>query len=431
MLNPRLLRNDFERVAAALKRRGVEFDRHTYLHAEERRKALQVEVEALHNESRLNAKAVGAAKAKGEDAGELLQAGAGVKRKLEALEGELATALATLDEILSGVPNLPDAAAPDGKDESDNVELRRRGEPPDFRFDVKDHAAVAEGLGLMDAEAGAKLAGSRFTVLFGELAKLQRALTRLMLDLHVERHGYREVYVPYVANAGCLHGAGQLPKFEEDLFALSAGGFYLIPTAEVPLTNLCRDVILEEADLPVKFVSHTPCFRSEAGSYGKDVRGLIRQHQFEKVELVQIVRAGDSAAALEELTGHAEAVLQALELPYRVVELCAGDLGFASARTYDLEVWLPAQGCYREISSCSNMTDFQARRIKARVRIEKDKGKGKTELVHTLNGSGLAVGRTLVALLENFQDEQGRVRLPAALVPYMDGREVIEGVPGR
>lgn len=427
MLDPKLLRGDFERVAAALKRRGVEFDRVTYLQAEERRKTLQVEVEALHNESRLNAKAVGAAKSAGEDARELLRSGAELKRKLEVLEDKLAKARETLEAALSGVPNLPDAAVPDGKDESDNVERLRWGEPPDFRFDVKDHVEIAEGLGLIDAGAAAKLAGSRFTVLFGELAKLQRAVTRFMLDLHVGRHGYREVYVPYVANAGCLHGTGQLPKFEEDLFALAAGDFYLIPTAEVPLTNLCRDSILEEADLPAKFVAHTPCFRSEAGSYGKDVRGLIRQHQFEKVELVQVVRREDSPAALEELTGHAEAVLQALELPYRVVELCAGDLGFASARTYDLEVWLPAQRCYREISSCSNMTDFQARRIKARMRASK----GKTELVHTLNGSGLAVGRTLVALLENFQDEQGCVRLPAALIPYMDGRGVIEPAAGR
>ena len=426
MLDSKLLRGDFERVAAALKRRGVEFDRRTYLQAEERRKTLQVEVEALHNESRLNAKAVGAAKSAGEDVRELLQSGADLKRRLEVLESELTRAQEALEATLSNLPNLPDAAVPDGKDESDNVEKLRWGEPPEFPFDAKDHVAVAEGLGLMDAGVAVKLAGSRFTVLFGELAKLQRALIRFMLDLHVGRHGYREVYVPYIANADCLHGTGQLPKFEEDLFALDAGDSYLIPTAEVPLTNLCRDSILEEADLPMKFVAHTPCFRSEAGSYGKDARGLIRQHQFEKVELVQIVRRAGSPAALDELTGHAEAVLQALELPYRVVELCAGDLGFASAKTYDLEVWLPGQRCYREISSCSNMTDFQARRIKARVRTSK----GKTELVHTLNGSGLAVGRTLVALLENFQDEQGRVHLPAALAPYMDGRDVLEPVAG-
>ena len=426
MLDSKLLRGDFERVAAALKRRGVEFDRRTYLQAEEQRKALQVEVEALHNESRLNAKAVGAAKSAGEDVCELLQSGADLKRRLETLESELTKAQEALEATLLNLPNLPDAAVPDGKDESDNVEKLRWGEPPEFPFDAKDHVAIAEGLGLMDAEVAVKLAGSRFTVLFGELAKLQRALIRFMLDLHVGRHGYREVYVPYIANADCLHGTGQLPKFEEDLFALGAGNFYLIPTAEVPLTNLCRDSILEEADLPMKFVTHTPCFRSEAGSYGKDVRGLIRQHQFEKVELVQIVRREDSPAALDELTGHAEAVLQALELPYRVVELCAGDLGFASAKTYDLEVWLPGQRCYREISSCSNMTDFQARRIKARMRT----GKGKIDLVHTLNGSGLAVGRTLIALLENFQDEQGCVHLPAALAPYMDGRDVFEPVAG-
>ncbi len=422
MLDPKLLRTDHESVVAALRRRGFGFDREAYRKAEERRKRGQVEVEELKNQSRLNAKAVGAAKAEGADADELLRSGEDLKRRLEACAGQLTQTQATLDALLSGVPNLPDAAVPDGKDESDNVERRRWGEPPAFAFEVKDHVAVAEGLGLMDNQAAAKLAGKRFTVLFGELAKLQRALTRFMLDVQVDRHGYREVYAPYIANADCLYGTGQLPKFEEDLFALTAGGYYLIPTGEVPLTNLCRDKILAEDELPVKWVAHTPCFRSEAGSYGKDTRGLIRQHQFEKVEMVQIVRAGDSAAALEELTGHGEAVLQALGLPYRVMELCAGDLGFASARTYDLEVWLPGQRRYREISSCSNMTDFQARRMQARVR----KGGGKPALVHSLNGSGLAVGRTLVAVLENFQDEKGRVRLPEALVPYMDGREIIE-----
>ena len=423
MIDPKLLRTDLERVVAALKRRGFIFDRRAYQVAEDRRKALQVEVEALHKQGRLNARAVGEAKAGGDEADELLRSGEDIKRRLEVREAELLKVQAALDELLSGVPNLPDAAVPEGRDENGNVEIRREGEPPAFSFDAKDHVAIGEGLGLMDGEAAAKLAGSRFAVLFGDLAELQRALTRFMLDLQVRQHGYREVYVPYVANVPSLRGTGQLPKFEADLFALAGdGGYYLIPTAEVPLTNLCRDVILKADELPVKLVAHTPCFRSEAGSYGKDTRGLIRQHQFEKVEMVQIVRGEESPSALEELTSHAEAALKKLELPYRVVELCTGDLGFCAARTYDLEVWLPGQQRYREISSCSNMTDFQARRMKARV----IKGKGKPELVHTLNGSGLAVGRTLVAVMENFQDQKGRVRIPDALVPYMDGREIIK-----
>ena len=422
MLDPKSLRNDLEAVAAALGRRGFEFDREAYRDAEGRRRALQVEVEELRGKSRINARAVGKAREEGADAGELLKAGEGIKHRLEALGKELIEARSALEAMLSGMPNLPDAAVPDGRDESDNVERRCWGKKPGFSFDPKDHVAIAEGLGLMDNEAAVKIAGSRFTVLFGELAEMQRALTRFMLDLQVDRHGYREVYAPYIANADALHGTGQLPKFGEDLFELAGnGGHYLIPTGEVPLTNLYRDAILEADNLPVRLVAHTPCFRAEAGSYGRDVRGLIRQHQFEKVEIVQIVRGEDSATALEELTGHAEAALQALELPYRVVELCAGDLGFAAARTYDLEVWLPAQRRYREISSCSNMTDFQARRIKARVRKEK----GGTELAHTLNGSALAVGRALVAVLENRQDGKGRVHVPEALVPYMNGREII------
>ena len=423
MLDQKSLRNNLEDVVAVLKRRGVEFDREAYCDAEDRRKALQTRVEALRGESKLSAKAVGKAKAGGTDASKLLRAGEAVKQQLAALEGELSKAQAALDAVLSGVPNLPDAAAPDGKEESDNLELRSWGEKPTFGFDVKDHLAIAERLGLMSSGAAANLAGSRFMVLFGEVAELHRALARFMLELQTEQHGYREVCVPYIVNAGCLYGTGQLPKFEEDLFALAGGsGYYLIPTAEVPLTNLYRDTIIDDGDLPIKLVAQTPCFRSEAGSYGKDTRGLIRQHQFEKIEMVHIVRSEDSAAALEELTGHAEAVLQALELPYRVVELCTGDLGFAASRTYDLEVWLPAQQRYREVSSCSNMTDFQARRMKARVR----KGKRKPELVHTLNGSGLAVGRTLAAVLENCQTDEGEVRVPGKLVPYMGGREIIE-----
>ena len=425
MLDPKLLRTDLKCVVAALGRKGFDLDCEVYQRIEDTRKVLQIEIEELRNKGRINAKAVGETKAKGLDVAELLKSGEGIKRQLEGIEGKLIQVQTALDAVLSGVPNLPDAAVPDGRDQNDNVEMRQWGEKTDFLFAAKDHVALGEDLRLMDNEAAAKLAGSRFTVLFGDLAKLQRALTRFMLDLQVEKHGYREAYVPYMANAACLYGTGQLPKFEEDLFELTGSGYYLIPTAEVPLTNLCRNRLFEEDELPLKLVAHTPCFRSEAGSYGKDTRGLIRQHQFEKVEMVQVVRAEDSAAALEELTAHAEAVLQALELPYRVVELCTGDLGFASARTYDLEVWLPGQQCYREISSCSNMTDFQARRIKARVR----KGKGKPELVHSLNGSGLAVGRALVAVLENCQDEKGRVHVPAALVSYMDGQEIIERNP--
>ena len=420
MLDSKLLRTDFERVVAALKRKGFEFDLEMYRTTEKRRKTLQVEVEELRSKSKFSAKAIGEAKAKGNDVQGLLHEADKIKKQVASLEDELTKVKAALDETLWGVPNMPDDDVPDGQDENDNIERRRWGEQPNFSFEVKDHVAIAEGLQLMDNEMATKIVGSRFTVLFGDLAKLQRALLHFMLDLHINQHGYREVYVPYIVNADSMRGTGQLPKFKEELFVISDDR-YLIPTAEVPLTNLCRNKILEEKELPLKFVSHTPCFRSEAGSYGKDTHGLIRQHQFEKVEMVQVVRAQDSSNALEELTGHAEAVLQALELPYRMVELCTGDLGFSSAKTYDLEVWLPGQQRYREISSCSNMTDFQARRIKARVRT----GKGKPELIHTLNGSGLAVGRTLVAILENFQNEQGGVRIPATLVPYMDGQEMI------
>ena len=421
MLDPALLRNDFPRVAAQLRRRGFDLDRSLYRQAEERRKTLQVQVEELRSRRKLNAKEIGEARSKGGDAEALLREGNEIKRRLDALEGDLAAAKNRLNEILPGIPNCPAEDVPDGDDESGNVEIRRWGEPPSFAFEARDHMAIAEGLGLVDSAAAAALSGSRFVVMFGSLAKLQRALIRFMLDLHIRQHGYREVYVPYLVHAAPLFGTGQLPKFADELFALTSG-HYLIPTAEVPMTNLCRDRILEERALPLKWVSHTPCFRSEAGSYGKDTRGLIRQHQFEKVEMVQIVRAEDSPGALNELVGHAEAVLQALELPYRVVELCTGDLGFSAAKTLDLEIWLAGQGCYREVSSCSNMSDFQARRMKARVRV----GKGKTAPVHTLNGSGLAAGRTLAAVLENCQDREGRVRVPAALVPYMDGQEIIE-----
>ncbi|MCG6936063.1 MAG: serine--tRNA ligase, partial [Proteobacteria bacterium] len=329
-------------------------------------------------------------------------------------------------DLLMGIPNLPHASTPDGKSEEDNREIRRWGEPRQFSFKIRDHVDVGEGLGLLDFETAAKITGSRFAVMSGGIARLHRALIQFMLDLHTREHGYTETYVPYIVNADSLRGTGQLPKFEEDLFRLDhnhENSYYLIPTAEVPVTNIVRDVIIEADYMPRKFVCHTPCFRSEAGSYGKDTRGMIRQHQFEKVELVQVVKPEESDAALESLTGHAETVLQRLDLPYRVMALCAGDIGFSSARTYDLEVWLPAQNTYREISSCSNFEDFQARRMKARYR---NPDTGKPELVHTLNGSGLAVGRTLVAILENYQEENGTVTVPEALQGYMGGLSVIE-----
>ena len=420
MLDPGQLRNDFPRVAAQLKRRGFDLERSLYRQAEEHRKTLQVQVEELRNRRKRNAKEIGEARSKGDDAAGLLRAADEIKQQIGTLEQDLAEAQRRLNEVLLGIPNCLEEGVPDGDDESGNVEIRQWGKPPRFAFEARDHMQIVEGLGLVDSEAAAALSGSRFVVMYGSLAKLQRALIRFMLDLHTRQHGYREVYVPYLVHAAPLLGTGQLPRFASDLFETTSG-HYLIPTAEVPMTNLCQDRILEEHALPLKWVSHTPCFRSEAGSYGKDTRGLIRQHQFEKVEMVQIVRAEDSPAALNELVGHAEAVLQALELPYRLVELCAGDLGFSAARTYDLEVWLPGQERYREISSCSNTRDFQARRMKARMR----DSQGKTALVHTLNGSGLAAGRALVAVLENNQDAQGHVRVPAALVPYMDGQEII------
>jgi seryl-tRNA synthetase len=423
MLDPRLLRTDLENTALRLARRGVTLDLAALEAVEQRRKAIQTRTEALQHQRNLTAKAIGAAKAKGEDAAALLAEAARIAEELKGLEKALEAVQAEFEAIALGIPNLPHPSVPDGRDERDNVELRRWGEPPRFDFPPRDHVDLGQALGLMDFEAAAKLSGARFVVLHGALARLQRALIQFMLDLHTREHGYTETYVPYLVNAESLRGTGQLPKFEADLFAVKTDPpYYLIPTAEVPVTNLVRDTILEAERLPLKFVSHTPCFRSEAGSYGKDTRGMIRQHQFEKVELVQIVRPADSYRALEELTAHAEAVLQRLGLPYRVVALCAGDLGFAAAKTYDLEVWLPGQKRYREISSCSNFEDFQARRLRARWR---NPATGKPELVHTLNGSGLAVGRTLVAIMENYQDEKGRIRIPEALRPYLDGQTVI------
>ncbi|HWP01753.1 MAG TPA: serine--tRNA ligase [Methylococcus sp.] len=424
MLDPRLVRAQLEQTAARLARRGFTLDVAAFRELEERRKSLQVETQNLQNERNAKSRAIGQAKARGEDVGPLLQAVAGLGDRLQEKESALAEIQSRIEELLLGVPNLLDDDVPEGSSEADNVETLRVGEPSDFDFEAKDHVDLGSALGYLDFEAAAKIAGSRFVTLKGPLARLQRALTQFMLDIHTGEHGYVETYVPFLVNADSMRGTGQLPKFEQDLFrVLHEPPYYLIPTAEVPVTNLVRDEILDPASLPLKFVSHTPCFRSEAGSYGKDVRGMIRQHQFEKVELVQITRPEDSTAAHEALTTHAESILQRLELPFRRVLLCAGDTGFASAKTYDLEVWLPGQKAYREISSCSNFRDFQARRLRARWR---NPATGKPELVHTLNGSGLAVGRTLIAVMENYQDRNGRIRVPEVLVPYMGGTTVIE-----
>ena len=423
MLDPQLLRADLGFVAAQLARRGLTLDTVRIEVLETRRKAIQVRTQELQGERNSRSKLIGQAKKAGEDVGPLLARVADLGDQLKAAEVELATVQEDLREIALGLPNLPHASVPDGRAEADNREERRWGEPRVFAFTPKDHVDLGVPTGWMDFDAAAKLAGARFVVLSGPLARLHRALIQFMLDTHTREHGYVEVYVPYLVNADSLYGTGQLPKFEQDLFKVPGErDYYLIPTAEVPVTNLARDLILDADRLPCKWVAHTPCFRSEAGSYGKDTRGMIRQHQFEKVELVQLVRPADSFAALEALTGHAEAILQRLELPYRVVSLCAGDLGFSAAKTYDLEVWLPGQQKYREISSCSNFLDFQARRLQARWR---NPDTGKPELLHTLNGSGLAVGRTLVAVLENYQEADGRLRIPTALRPYLGGAEFV------
>jgi seryl-tRNA synthetase len=419
MLDPRLLRTELPRVAEQLKRRGVILDTARIEALEAHRKAVQVEVQDLQGQRNARSKSIGKAKAAGQDIAPLLAQLDDLGARLKALEESLAAVQGEVEAIALGLPNLPDASVPDGRDEADNREERRWGEPRHFAFEPKDHVDLGAQRGWMDFDVASKLTGSRFVVLSGPMARLHRALIQFMLDLHTSEHGYTETYVPYLVNADSLRGTGQLPKFEADLFRVPGErDYYLIPTAEVPVTNLVRDLIVEGADLPRKWVAHTPCFRSEAGSYGKDTRGMIRQHQFEKVELVQAVRPQDSHAAHEALTGHAEAVLQRLGLPYRVVTLCTGDLGFSAVKTYDLEVWLPGQGRYREISSCSNFEDFQARRLQARWR---NPDTGKPELLHTLNGSGLAVGRTLVAVLENYQEVDGSVHIPAALRPYMGG----------
>ena len=423
MLDPKLIRADVATVATQLKRRGYELDVAAIESLEQQRKQYQVQTEQLQNERNTKSKSIGKAKAAGEDIQPLLDEVAGLGELLDKAKLELSQIQQRLDEILLGIPNLPHETVPDGEDESDNVEIRRWGEPCSFDFEVKDHVELGVNLDQLDFDAASKLTGSRYVVMRGQIAKLHRALTQFMLDLHTAEHGYTEVYVPYIVNSDSLRGTGQLPKFEEDLFCVDhEAGFYLIPTAEVPVTNLVRGEIIKADELPLKYTSHTPCFRSEAGTHGKDRRGMIRQHQFEKVEMVQLVKPGQAWDALEELTAHAEKVLQRLELPYRVVVLCAGDIGFSAAKTYDLEVWLPGQQAYREISSCSCFTDFQARRMQARWRNPET---GKPELVYTINGSGLAVGRTLVAVLENYQQRDGSVLVPDVLKPYMGGIEIL------
>ena len=424
MLDPRNIRQELTATAEQLRIKGFELDVSAIESLESRRKALQVQTEELQAERNTRSKAIGKAKAAGEDIQPLLDAVASLGDQLDEKKTALDDVQAELNDILMAVPNIPDASVPPGASEDDNVEVRRWGDPTELSFEAKDHVDLASPSGLMNFEAAAKITGARFVALRGDMARLHRALVQFMLDVHTQEHGYQEVYVPYIVNRDSLTGTGQLPKFEEDLFRLDDDrGFYLAPTAEVPVTNLVRDEIVPAEEMPWRFVCHTPCFRSEAGSHGKDTRGMIRQHQFDKVELVQMVKPEDSWQALEDLTGHAENILQKLGLPYRVVTLCGGDLGFASAKTYDLEVWLPGQGKYREISSCSNFLDFQARRMQARWRNPET---GKPELLHTLNGSGLAVGRTMVALLENYQQSDGAVLVPQALQSYMGGLTRLE-----
>lgn len=424
MLDPKLLRNEPDQVAALLARRGYKLDVVLLATLEQERKQAQADAQSLQTERNSRSKMIGKAKASGEDIAPLLAEIDDLGDKHKAAEVRLAEVLQKITDLAMEMPNIVQDDVPEGASEDDNVEISRWGKPKTFDFEPKDHVDLGDGLDGMDFETAAKISQARFVTLQGSLAKLHRALTQFMLDEHTEQHGYTETYVPYLVNSDSLRGTGQLPKFAADLFAIKGTDLYLIPTAEVPVTNIVRDTISTDAQLPLKFVTHTPCFRSEAGSYGRDVRGLIRQHQFEKVELVQIVRPQDSAAAHDALTEHAETILQKLELPYRKVILCTGDLGFSSSKTYDLEVWLPSQQTYREISSCSNFGDFQARRLQARWRNPET---GKPELVHTINGSGLAVGRTLLAVMENHQDEQGRIHIPNILQPYMGGKEVIGG----
>jgi seryl-tRNA synthetase len=423
MLDIRDLRDNIEQTAKALAKRGYTLDVQKFNALEATRKSLQVDTQTLQSTRNDLAKQIGQKKAKKENADDLLAEASRINEQLSEKQASLEKLQTELESLYLEIPNLPHASVPIGKSEEDNVEIRRWGEPTQLTFTPKDHIDLGENLGLMDFAAGAKIAGARFVVLRGQLARMQRALTQFMLDIHTKEHGYNEVYVPFLVNEKSLYGTGQLPKFRDDQFSLTGDNHLtLIPTAEVPVTNLVRDEIIEAEDLPLKFVAHTPCFRSEAGSYGKDTRGMIRNHQFEKVELVQIVKPTDSYVALEALTEHAETILQRLALPYRVMALCTGDMGFSASKTYDLEVWLPSQNQYREISSCSCFESFQARRMQARWRNPESR---KPEPVHTLNGSGLAVGRTLVAIIENYQDSEGRIHVPKALQPYMDGLEII------
>jgi seryl-tRNA synthetase len=421
MLDAKQLRTDLDNIALQLAKRGFTLDTEKLSSLEEQRKAIQVKTQELQNERNTRSKSIGQAKARGEDIAPLLAAVSQLGEELDAAKAEQDAVLNEIDAIASAIPNILHESVPEGADEEDNVEIKQWGTPKVFDFEVKDHVDI--GLGIekgLDFEGGAKLAGTRFVVMRGQIAKLHRALAQFMLDMHTEKHGYQEMYVPYLVNADSLYGTGQLPKFGEDLFHtdLSNKKFSLIPTSEVPLTNIFRNEIVDESQLPIKMTAHTPCFRSEAGSGGRDIRGLIRQHQFDKVEMVQLVKPEESFKALDELTGHAEAILEKLELPYRTMKLCSGDVGFSATKTFDLEVWLPAQNTYREISSCSNMGAFQARRMQARFRNSET---NKPELLHTLNGSGLAVGRTLVAVLENYQQVDGSVNIPVALQPYMGG----------
>jgi seryl-tRNA synthetase len=425
MLDPALLRSRLAETAARLKEtRGFALDVAAVEALESQRKQLSTETQELQNLRNTRSKAIGQAKAKGEDVAPLMAEVAGIGDKLKANEQALADAQAKLSDIALLIPNIPHESVPVGKDETDNKEISRWGTPRTFDFEVKDHVDLGERHGWLDGEAGAKLSGARFTVMRGQLAQLHRALGQFMIDLHTREHGYLECNVPVLVNSDSMYGTTQLPKFEEDLFATHVGDSrrYLIPTAEVSLTNLVRDTIQDADALPLRLTAHSLCFRAEAGSYGRDVRGMIRQHQFEKVEMVQVARASDSYAQLEEMVGHAEKVLQKLNLPYRKLLLCTGDMGFQSSKTYDLEVWLPSQNTYREISSCSNCEDFQSRRLQARVRNPET---NKPELVHTLNGSGLAVGRTLIAVMENYQNPDGSITIPEALRPYMGGTENI------
>lgn len=421
MLDAKQLRTDLDNIATQLAKRGFTLDTATFNALEEQRKSIQVKTQDLQNERNTRSKSIGQAKARGEDIEPLLAEVSQLGNELDAAKAEQDEVLAKINDIASAIPNLLHESVPEGADENDNVEVKRWGTPREFDFEVKDHVDLGFGVNKgLDFESGAKLAGTRFAVMRGNIAKLHRALAQFMLDVHTQEHGYDEMYVPYLVNASSLYGTGQLPKFGEDLFHTDLSGkkFSLIPTSEVPLTNMYRDEIVDEAELPIKMTAHTPCFRSEAGSGGRDIRGLIRQHQFDKVEMVQLVKPEESFKALDELTAHAEAILEKLELPYRTMALCSGDVGFSATKTFDLEVWLPAQNTYREISSCSNMGDFQARRMQARYRSSET---NKPELLHTLNGSGLAVGRTLVAILENYQQANGSIDIPKALQPYMNG----------